>query len=64
VDGRNKSGHDAASLELEQLLRIAVRDAFAVTGADRDLIEEGAGGFHGVIRVIRREHDAVDTDLE
>ena len=52
------------TLQIEQLLRIAVGDALLIGGADRDLLEEGAGLRHRAVGVIDREHDALGADFE
>jgi hypothetical protein len=52
------------TLQPEQLLRITVRNPLLIRGADRDLLQEGAGLRHGAVGVIDREHDALGADFE
>jgi hypothetical protein len=53
----------AAPLESEELLRISVRDAFAVSVADRQPIQKRACLLHRCVRIIGREHDAIHADF-
>jgi len=53
-----------AGLQLEKLLRIAVRDALPVRGADGNVVEKFARFRHRSVRMVGREHDPRDSDLQ
>src|SRR5262249_43467019 len=51
-------------LQAEKLLRIAVRDALPVRGADGNVVEKFARFRHRSVRMVDREHDPRDADLQ
>src|SRR5262249_35788290 len=59
-----KSVTDPRALQAQECLCVAVRDPFAVTLADRKLLQECPRLSHRSVGVINREHDPRDADLE
>src|SRR5919109_5648204 len=53
-----------SALQAQQRLRVAVRDALPIGVADRKLLQECARLRHRAIRMIDREYDPSDADLE
>ena len=53
-----------AGLQLEKLLRIAVRDALSVCDAHGNVVKKRARFRHRSVRMVNREHDPLDADLQ
>src|SRR5215510_3248879 len=52
------------ALQTQECLCVAVRDPFPITLADRKLLQECTRLSHRSVRVINREHDSRNADLE
>jgi hypothetical protein len=51
-------------LQVEKPLRVAVRNALSIRGADGNVVQKRARFRHRSVRMVGREHDPLDADLQ
>src|SRR5262245_38872037 len=60
----DQNRNSKSALQTQERLCVAVRDPFPITLADRKLLQECTRLSHRSVRVINREHDSRNADLE